>query len=263
MYCNCVRLKLSEAVWIASATIGGLRKKADMAIMQSHQDRGDAKNLYVDIQGVFGELVSLILAHKNEYEEIRANCYEWKRPILGYDISFKIRDMIMRADAKCFFFIENRKRMFINTTAHKKAQNHGVNYYIPILSRIGSEYCFAGPMIDTRDVSRWPVMEFGERNSAHYIDVETLVQKYIDSEVKYFLKDINKILFNECEIIEMGKLAAKYDWVFHNIMNKAESRTDVDVIKEIAHAMKTVHSWACKSKGSCRENHERRVGAEV
>jgi hypothetical protein len=137
----------------------------------SHRDRGDEKNILNEIQGAFGEIVSLIAAETlyPEATNINHNPIDFNNNIDDVDIAVYKYNKKLFYEAKCLLIKDHKSLFLVNKVAHQRSCKRGAIGYIPVLSIEGGGIALIGKITPIQDVSDWEIREFGYGDPAHSI----------------------------------------------------------------------------------------------
>ncbi|MEG0869779.1 MAG: hypothetical protein RSD49_08410 [Hafnia sp.] len=168
--------------WAFAALLGEARRRSNDSIRKSSRDRGNVKNIHVDLMGSISEILALkylreVLTIQERKETIKAMFRpEGGGGKLGADLSLSQRGVVL--DVKTFDCQDNKRFFAINSTKHGDLEG-ACNGYLCIICPKYATQAYIVDYVPFLDVSGWEKKALGSYGDSSYnLNIHKFLSQY-------------------------------------------------------------------------------------
>ncbi|MBI6727192.1 hypothetical protein YA0089_26620 [Pseudomonas viridiflava] len=198
--------------WAFAALLGQARRQSNNTIRKTNRDRGDQKNIHVDLMGSISEILALkYFRGKITPTERRSTMAAMFRPEggggkLGADL--KLSQLGLTLDVKTFDCEDNKRFFAINSSKHADLMGACDGYLCVICPKYSTQ-AFIVDHVPYAEVTAWPSKALGGYGDASYnLPIGDFLSRYagnsslkhIKSSQKYSKDEISDAIHDDVNL---------------------------------------------------------------
>lgn len=185
-------IEITPRDWAFAALLGEARRRSNEATRKSNRDRGNIKNIHVDLMGSISEILAMKhLRRIMTAEEKQATIQSMFRPEggggkFGADLNLSARNL--RLDVKTFDCEDNKRFFAINGSKHNDLKGVCDGYLCIICPKYATQ-AYIIDHVPYDQISNWPQKTLGNYGDSSYnLPIHDFMAKHADAEVLRRLK---------------------------------------------------------------------------
>lgn len=184
-----MQVELTPDDWAIGAMLGHARRLSNENKRNKSRDRGNAKNIHVDLMGSMGEIIAFKAFQRYVSEESMKSQMEnlfgvgGGSRFTGADFYLDLHPKKLRLDAKTYDCDPSKKFFAINAKKHNSLKGKCDGYSCLLIPKY-SKTAFLIPNVPCTDVDRWQLKSLGKYGDPSFnMPISQFVEKYATKSV--------------------------------------------------------------------------------
>jgi hypothetical protein len=189
-------IELTPDIWAFAAMIGHARRNSNNRTRNANRDRGDERNIHVDLMGSLGELIAY-KAFREFMQPKTARAFRddiftfaGGRAMKGADLTMdNLNQKTQRLDVKTYECAPNKRFFAINSTKHKQLESCCDGYLCILFPKYG-KMAYVVNYVPHSDISNWERKALGKYGDPSFnLPISIFTHQYADN---YTLRRLNQ-----------------------------------------------------------------------
>ena len=184
-----MQIELTPDDWAIGAMLGHARRFSNDNKRNKTRDRGNSKNVHVDLMGSMGEIIAFKSFQKYVSEELMKSQMEnlfgvgGGSRFIGADFYLDLHPRKLRLDAKTYDCDPSKKFFAINEKKHNSLKGKCDGYACLLIPKY-SKSAFLIPNVPCSDVDSWQIKSLGKYGDPSFnLPISKFVKQYAKKSI--------------------------------------------------------------------------------